>query len=378
MQGEIYIDANRHTVAEALQLAGADGLRITSKTRVRLHFGESTIYVHQGTRPRLVLPAGNMERHVFAYLGLSGVMHALLLMLIFLTPPGSRSLDLDAFNIDDRLASIINLEEEPEPEELPEMQADDEEELAATERDDEGRAGEEETEDEDNRMAIEGEDDRVELSMELAREEAADRGALEVLNQFDISSIFGGPTQMGYDPVSAAGGRYGDAIGSAFGYGGLGFAGAGVSGGGTNPGGFGMGPISTRGRHGGGDDDLGRDLSNMRERSTREVEVELGRATVDGHLDREIIARVIRENRRQIRDCYQREYQRDQTIAGRIVVRFVIDSNGRVADVRIHETDMNNSAVEDCIVRRFGRLNFPAPSTPGLVRVNYPFVFTPG
>ncbi len=65
-------------------------------------------------------------------------------------------------------------------------------------------------------------------------------------------------------------------------------------------------------------------------------------------------------------------------MAGRILVSFTIDPQGNVARASIAETELNNSTVEDCVVRRFRRFAFPQPSTPGLVHVNYPFMFTGG
>ena len=117
-------------------------------------------------------------------------------------------------------------------------------------------------------------------------------------------------------------------------------------------------------------------LDNMRRRPGPDVEVALGQPTVDGHLDRETIQRVIRQHRREVRDCYQRELQRTPDLAGRVVVNFTIDPEGNVAHGEITESEMGSELVEECIVRRIRRWRFPAPSTPGLVRVTYPFVFT--
>ncbi len=70
--------------------------------------------------------------------------------------------------------------------------------------------------------------------------------------------------------------------------------------------------------------------------------------------------------------------QRNPDLSGRIVVTFTIDPQGNVARASISETDLDNSEVEDCVATRFRRFVFPAPTTPGLVHVNYPFVFTGG
>jgi hypothetical protein len=49
-----------------------------------------------------------------------------------------------------------------------------------------------------------------------------------------------------------------------------------------------------------------------------------------------------------------------------------------VARAEISESDLESPNVEDCLVRRMLRFRFPMPSVPGLVHVDYPFVFTSG
>ena len=383
MDGDVYIDTQHHKIRDAVSELGSK-FAVTPKTRARIRFGASTIFVHQGTRPNLILPFGVISGlQLYLYIAFSLVLHMVLLGMIFLAPPGSRSLDIDAFDLDERLVDIEQFEAEPEPEELPELlqNEEEEEELAAMEDGDEGRAGLEEEVEDNGRMAVEGPEDteRVILDEVRAREEAAERGVVSVLEEFNGPQSIFGSNAMGYDDVMAFGAPTGPAIGNAQGNLGLAMMGSGRSGGGNHPGGIGIGRISTGGRYGqDGDADLGRHLNRMRERVPTEVEVNLGDPTIEGHLDRETIQRVIRQHRREVRDCYQRELQRNPDLAGRVVVNFLIDPAGNVAAARIHESDMSDDAVEDCLVRRIRRWRFPQPSTPGNVRVNYPFVFTSG
>ena len=383
MDGDVYIDAQHYSIGDAIAERGKK-FAITPKTRARIRFGDSTIYVHQGTRPNLILPFGVVSGlQLYLYIAFSLVLHLVLLGMIFLAPPGSRSLDIDAFDLDERLVDIEQFQAEPEPEELPELLQNDEEEeeLAAMEEGDEGRAGLEEEMEEDGRMAVEGPEDteQVILDEARAREEAAERGVVSVLDEFNGPQSIFGNTAIGYDDVMAFGAPTGPAIGNSRGNMGLAMIGSGRSGGGNHPGGIGIGRISTGGRYGqDGDADLGRHLNRMRERVPTDVEVNLGDPTIEGHLDRETIQRVIRQHRREIRDCYQRELQRNPELAGRVVVNFLIDPAGNVAAARIQESDIGDDNVEECLVRRIRRWRFPQPSTPGNVRVNYPFVFTSG
>jgi TonB family protein len=384
MKGDVYIDSNRFSVADALKNAGPDGLRITPKTRARIVFGENIVYVHQGTRPKLVLPAGAFETHLIFYVLASALIHGFLLAAVFLWPVNAGMLDIDSFELEDTFVDFELIEEEPEPEPLPELEdleGDDEEDLAAMEAGESGRAGAEDAEETDNRRAIEGNldpDEQVTLDERRARELASERGVVSFFNEVGGPQSIFGTVAQGYDPVTADGYVFGATIGENAGLGGLGLSGGGISAGGNSPGGFGRGRISLSRPGRREARERARRLSRIDDRDGRDIDVELGRPSVEGHLDREVIRRVMREHRREIRDCYQREFQRNPDLHGRVVVSFTIDPTGRVARARISESDLNNSNVEDCVVRRVERFVFPQPTTPGLVHVNYPFVFTEG
>ena len=106
------------------------------------------------------------------------------------------------------------------------------------------------------------------------------------------------------------------------------------------------------------------------------AEVELGNPTVEGDLDGETIRRSVRQHRREIRDCYQRELERTVGLGGRVDVWFLIDPAGNVPLARIESSELANENVEECLVRRLRRWRFPAPGTPGNVRVLFPFTLT--
>lgn len=390
MTGEIYVGTERYTLDEAIASGRAtmQGKRatvaLTADTRARLVFGEIVIFAHRSSKPALALPFSLGSESPLAYYGLSVALHAALIAMMLFWPSQLRDPRMDSFDPNDRFVQILiqdaQVEEPPPPpaeevaEEEPEEQAGDE---AAG---DEGRAGEETAPDEENRMAVEGEADPsqpIELARAEALQEVQDRGALQVLNQLGPTSLFG-DTAMGYDPVSAIGGVSGDNIGASYGTRGLGRYGGGLGGGGRSmTGGFGAGPIAVSGRAS-GNSDLGRDQLQVREREIREPTLTLGDAEVRGQLDREIIQRVVREHRREIRACYEGELQRNQNLEGRISIEWVISPNGSVAASQVESSTMNNSEVESCLARRIRSWRFPEPRGGGTVRVTYPFVFTPG
>ena len=91
-------------------------------------------------------------------------------------------------------------------------------------------------------------------------------------------------------------------------------------------------------------------------------------------LPRDVIRKVIDENKGQIRYCYERELQKAVTLEGLVRVRFVIGATGRVAFVLVTETTLDNLTVEECIREKISGWSFPPPAGGGRVEVNYPFI----
>lgn len=94
-----------------------------------------------------------------------------------------------------------------------------------------------------------------------------------------------------------------------------------------------------------------------------------------GSLDPDIIRSTVREHADQIRSCYESELSRTPGIFGKIVIKWVIDSEGKVVQASTAETKMNNANVEACLASHIRTWVFPKPKGGGVVIVNYPFVF---
>ena len=98
-------------------------------------------------------------------------------------------------------------------------------------------------------------------------------------------------------------------------------------------------------------------------------------ASIDGGLDRDLIAAVINKNLGQIRFCYEQGLQGTPGLAGRVAVGFVIGASGNVTSTQIENTTLNSKVVEDCISLRLKSWKFPLPPNGAEVKVSYPFVF---
>ncbi|HFE44459.1 MAG TPA: AgmX/PglI C-terminal domain-containing protein, partial [Nannocystis exedens] len=102
-----------------------------------------------------------------------------------------------------------------------------------------------------------------------------------------------------------------------------------------------------------------------------------GQVIVQGALDREIIRRIIRSHINEIRYCYQRRLVQDPSLAGKVILNFVIDAEGKVADSKIKSSTLRDVQVGTCMARSARRWKFPDPLGGGIVRITYPFVFAP-
>jgi len=88
-----------------------------------------------------------------------------------------------------------------------------------------------------------------------------------------------------------------------------------------------------------------------------------------------LIDEVVRRYMNQIRYCYQRELTKQPDIAGDLHVEFVIAPDGTVHAAKIAKTTMNSAPVEQCVVGRFMRMQFPV--SPVSITMVYPFTFEP-
>ena len=105
--------------------------------------------------------------------------------------------------------------------------------------------------------------------------------------------------------------------------------------------------------------------------------VAISEAKIMGTLDRSVLDRVVKQHLAQIRFCYSRELAKVPTLAGQLVVKFVIGSEGSVSSAITKTTTLNSAPVEQCINARFMRMRFPAPEGGGIVIVSYPLTFAP-
>ncbi len=186
-------------------------------------------------------------------------------------------------------------------------------------------------------------------------------------------SIMTDGTGLGGELQGAIGNLTGTQAGNSGGFGGLGLKGTGNGGNGRAET-IGDGEINTHGRAG-GQYRYGAGVSRIRTHSERNVDISLGVVTMIGPLSMETIRRVIHSHRDQIKYCYSQELTRHPKLAGKVSIKFTINSSGYVQQSAVSATSLHNSQVERCIMGRIRTWKFPKPRGGGVVIVNYPFLF---
>ncbi len=112
--------------------------------------------------------------------------------------------------------------------------------------------------------------------------------------------------------------------------------------------------------------------------SVKEVKVTMKTGKPDGSfggLTQAQIMKVVRTRARSIQACYARELQRNKGLGGKIIVKWKIDSAGKVSRTKVRSSSMKNGRVEDCVVRQVNSMKFPSPKGGGTATVNFPFIF---
>lgn len=181
----------------------------------------------------------------------------------------------------------------------------------------------------------------------------------------------------GKDDQNFRGNMWAAHLGDSFGTG-LGLSGIGEGGGGPYDG-IGLDKRGIgRGAGGDGEQGIGRSHGKLTgEHKTAAPIIRTPSTSVSGRLPAEVVQRIVRQRFGSFRACYEAGLRQNPTLAGRVAVRFAIDSTGTVASVSNAGSDLPDAGVVSCVVGAFRGLSFPAPES-GIVTVTYPIHFSPG
>jgi TonB family protein len=93
----------------------------------------------------------------------------------------------------------------------------------------------------------------------------------------------------------------------------------------------------------------------------------------------EVIQKVVEENRKSVRACYDKVRKQVPDLAGTLTIHFVLDPEGKVksAEVNLERSEIKSAEVSKCAIDAIKKMKFP-PSSRGMEsKINYPFNFKP-
>ncbi len=82
-----------------------------------------------------------------------------------------------------------------------------------------------------------------------------------------------------------------------------------------------------------------------------------------GSIGKEALGKVFQEHASEISACYGRELARDKGLEGKVRLRWNVQADGHVTDVRVDDagTSLPNRSAVECMVSRVGSWRFPPP-----------------
>ena len=105
-----------------------------------------------------------------------------------------------------------------------------------------------------------------------------------------------------------------------------------------------------------------------------------GNPTTDGKVETRTmieIQRLVQENRKPVRDCFDKAKKDLPELHGDMVIHFVLDAEGKVkkAELNQERSTMKSPPVVECAINTLKGIKFP-PSSRGMdTTVNYPYNF---
>lgn len=93
----------------------------------------------------------------------------------------------------------------------------------------------------------------------------------------------------------------------------------------------------------------------------------------------DVIAKLVKDNRQPVRDCYEKARKDLPSLQGDLVIHFVLDPEGKVKLMEVNQqrSTLKAPAVSDCAMKTIKGISFP-PSSRGMeTEVNYPYNFKP-
>ncbi len=123
-----------------------------------------------------------------------------------------------------------------------------------------------------------------------------------------------------------------------------------------------------------GDDGVEREHFEVSKSDNKPVNSD-GKPAIGDFCDKSNIRAVVSAHADQIKYCYERSLQEDESLKGKVILQMKVGLAGEVVGASVARSTMNHARVEGCIVAVAETMQFDPPSG-GMCIINYPFVFS--
>lgn len=360
---------------------GAGAHKLAPGARASVTVGGATFFVANVAAPRRQARPRTFDWRRELYLGGVTLAASTFLFILYSVPPEPRALALDLAHDDHFARFVITPPEEPPPPPLPGHSQSGSPGAASVGK--AGRTGQPSASARTGALRLPGPPSR-EKTLALARQQAERAGILGLVAQGQhIGSLFGRDNPLGDGADQILLGLQSTELRDGYGTG-TSLVGDGPGGGGDKPATIGVGPLGTVGfcpgcRPGDKSYVKSRPLPEL-VHHTRAPDWQPGQAVVKcglnaSCLDKEIVRRIVRQHRNEVRFCYERGLTARPELSGRVVTQFTIANSGRVLGSAVSESSLGDRDVERCLAEAVRRWEFPSSQQTAVV--SYPFVFTP-
>lgn len=395
MKGRVQIGEAKQSLAELIESGRAhahDGSFVYP-----LPAGASASLEHAGARfdVRVVKPGaavasrGEVDWPFWGYFGGAATLATAFYLLMRSIPDDALAIELAEDDASARFASYIQHADEIKQEEAVVVDA-----LEPTQeqtggktgkraRSAEGQAGNPSSKRSSGHYSMKGPKSAVpQMARDFDPSRAASQaGILGIIAQQDghfMANVDGGAFAVGNDDADFWGNMMGPEAADSYGVGGLGLIGTGRGGGNDAAGLIGMSRVGLLG-HGPGDGGTyvgpGGDsnTTSFTRRKRRVPIANIGRAKVDGDIDRDLIRRIVRSHINEVRSCYNAGLTRNPNLSGRVMIQFSIVGSGKVGRAVVQQNTTKDKSVANCIAQAVKRWKFPRTGNGGTALVSYPF-----
>lgn len=94
-----------------------------------------------------------------------------------------------------------------------------------------------------------------------------------------------------------------------------------------------------------------------------------------GVMDTDDVEATLQEHFEDVRNCYERAGKAQRYAGGKVLLRFMVDGDGKAQDVWVLESSLGNYEVERCVVEVGRKIHFHAPNGNKPTTFEYPVEF---